>query len=192
MFHVSVIPGLSNYLSGIDTEGRVENNDIFKYIKKTEVENLYVIPAGNVPPNPSELLATETMVNMLEKLKEFFDIIILDATPSLLVTDAIILSRIVDSTVIVAAHKLTKKDNLEKIKKSIENVGGKIAGVVINKIPVNIQKYKSTYYYSSSSANSSRTKINKEFKPNRIDDVTKEKSDEIMKQLDEYLNKKMR
>ena len=190
MFHVNVIPGLSNYLSGIDTEGKVENNDIFKYIKRTEVENLYVIPAGNVPPNPSELLATELMVDMLEKLKEVFDIIILDGTPSLLVTDAVILSRIVDSTIIVASHKFTKKDNLEKVKKAIENVGGKIAGVVINKVPVNIQKYKSTYYYSSSNAKSERLKSSKEFKPSRIDDVTKEKSEEIMKQLDEYLKKK--
>ena len=190
VFHVNVIPGLSNYLSGIDTEGRVENNDIFKYIKRTEIDNLYVIPAGNIPPNPSELLATETMTDMLQKLKEVFDIIIFDGTPSLLVTDAVILSRIVDNTIIVASHKFTKKDNLEKVKKAIENVGGKIAGVVINKVPVNIQKYKSTYYYSSSSARSERNKSSREFKPNKIEDVTKEKSAEIMKQLDEFLNKK--
>jgi len=86
---------------------------------------------------------------MIDKLKEIFDIIILDGTPCLLVTDSMILARMVDSTIIVTAYKFTKKDNLEKIKKSIENVGGKIAGVVINKIPVNIKKYKSTYYYSS-------------------------------------------
>lgn len=191
LFQVSVLPGLSNYLSGIDESGKVEENNIFKYIKKTEVENLYVIPAGNVPPNPSELLASETTINMLDKLKEIFDIIILDGTPCLLVTDAIILSRIVDSTIIVTAHKLTKKDNLQRVKKSIENVGGKIAGVVVNKVPVNIQSYKSSYYYSpSKGTRSDRTIRDNDYRIEKNEEINKEKSEEIMNQLNEYLNKK--
>lgn len=191
LFQVGVLPGLSNYLSGIDESGKVEENNIFKYIKQTEVENLYVIPAGNVPPNPSELLTSEATIDMLDKLKEIFDIIILDGTPCLLVTDSIILSRIVDSTIIVTAHKLTKKDNLQKIKKSIENVGGKIAGVVVNKVPVNIQKYKSTYYYSSASGSRTRSeKIDSDYRIERNEEINKEKSEEIMNQLNEYLNKK--
>lgn len=190
IFQVSVIPGLSNYLSGIDETGKVEDDNVFKYIKQTEVENLYLIPAGNIPPNPSELLSSEVTTKMLEKLKDIFDVIILDGTPCLLVTDSIVLSRIVDSTLIVASHKFTKKDNLQKIKKSIENVGGKIAGVVLNKVPVNIQKYKSTYYYSSSGGTKSdRTSQKIEYKIEKNEEINKEKSEEIMKQLDDYLNK---
>lgn len=146
LFQVDVIPGLSNYLSGIDTE---ENEDITKYIKQTEEENLFVISAGNVPPNPAELLQSENTIKMIDRLKEIFDVIILDGTPGVLVTDAIILSRIVDTTILVASHSSTKKDNLEKVKRAIENVGGKIAGVVLNKVPVKAKEYSSSYYYGN-------------------------------------------
>ena len=89
------------------------------------------------------------MVNLLDRLKELCDLVIIDGTPCELVTDAIILSRIVDSTVIVTAHKQTKKDDLQKIVTNIQNVGGKIAGIVLNKIPVSAKKYEQSYYYGS-------------------------------------------
>ncbi len=73
-----------------------------------------MISAGNVPPNPSELLITPQMQRLLEKLSSQCDIVIVDAPPCELVTDAAILSRIVDSTVIVTAHKFTKKASLQK------------------------------------------------------------------------------
>ena len=189
MFQLNSVPGLSNYLSGIDETGKVDNDNINKYIQRTEVENLYLIATGNVPPNPSELLASEKTNTLLEILKQNFDIIILDGTPCQLVTDSIILSRIVDSTLLIAEHKETKKDALEKVKRSIENVGGKIAGVVINKVPVNIQKYKSTYYYSSSDRNIER-RINSIATVFEKENIRQEKTDEIIKQLDEYINKK--
>ena len=147
LFQTDLIPGLSNYLSGIDNKGKDEELDIIKHIKATEIDNLFLIPAGNVPPNPAELLGTETTVKMLDKLKEIFDVIILDGTPAMLVTDALILSRIADTTILVASHKSTKKDDLEKIKKAIENVGGKIAGVVLNKVQINSKAYETSYYY---------------------------------------------
>ena len=187
IFQVNGLPGLSNFLSGIDETGRVGDNDILKYVKTTEVGNLYLIPAGSVPPNPSELLTSELTIAMLEKLKEIFDIIILDGTPSLLVTDALVLSRIVDSTVIVASYKSTKKDNLKKVQKSIENVGGKIAGVVFNKIPINIQKYKSVYYYSSSHSKEKNLEYQEGFE--KYDEINKERAQEIMEQLNSYKNK---
>lgn len=184
MFQIDSVPGLSNYLSGINGNDNAEE-DILKYVKQTEIENLFVIPSGNIPPNPSELLASEATNNMLERLKEVFDIIILDGTPSLLVTDAIILSREADSTIIVTAHKTTKKDGLQKVKKAIENVGGKIAGVVINKIPVNIEKYESSYYYSSTSLR--EEKNSSQYTQKISGNVSKEKSDEIMQQLNDFL-----
>lgn len=151
IFGVSPRPGLSNYLSGIDVENPDEI-DISRYIQKTEVENLLIMTAGNIPPNPSELLVSEQMIKLLEDLKEVCDIVIIDGTPCELVTDSIILSRIVDSTVVVTAHKETKKDNLEKIIKNIQNVGGHLAGVVVNKMPISIKKYNDNYYYASTSS----------------------------------------
>ena len=148
IFQVSPCPGLSNYLSGFnETNQEVQNLD--NYLRETEVPNLYLMPSGNVPPNPSELLSTLQMVNLLEKLKDISDLIIIDGTPSKLVTDAIVLSRIVDSTIIVAGHNMAKKEDLSKIVRDIKNVGGNIAGVVYNKKPVSNKKKNETYYYAS-------------------------------------------
>ena len=150
IFEVSPRPGLSNYLSEIDIE-RPEETDISMYLQKTEVENLLLMPAGNVPPNPSELLVSPQMTKLLEDLKQVCDLIVIDGTPCELVTDSVILSRVADATVIVTAHKETKKDNLERVIKNIQNVGGKLVGVVINKMPVSAKKYNEKYYYHSTS-----------------------------------------
>ena len=149
IFDVSPIPGLSNYLSGVVEEKEKQN--IEDFIQSTDVDNLFILTSGSVPPNPSELLVSERMLGLLDWVKKIFDIIIFDGTPSLLVTDATILSRIVDSTIIVTAHNETKLDNVEEVKKGIENIGGKVAGVVINKIPISAKRYEKTYYYGSSS-----------------------------------------
>lgn len=204
MFNIENKMGLSNFLSGIDELGRNENLDILKYVKATEIQNLFLIPAGNVPPNPSELLASETTINMIEKLKEVFDFIIFDGTPSLLVTDALIVARLVDSTVIVTAHNSTKKENLEKVKKDIENVGGNIVGVILNKIPINAKKYMETYYYSSTTNMPATVKKNtvirekKETISNspktdyvfeKNDNISSERTQEIIEELNRYLKK---
>ncbi len=149
IFGVSPVPGLSNYLSGINHNGEPSNNDIISYIKPTEVENLYLLPAGSVPPNPSELLVSEMMANTMKQLEKLCDIVIYDGTPTILVTDALIISRNVDTTLIVCAYKQTKMDELEKVKNNILNVGGKIAGVVINKMPIQQKEYYTSYYYGS-------------------------------------------
>ena len=147
VFNVTARPGVSNYLSGVVNEGEVYDvDDIRSFVRETDIEDLYVIPAGDVPPNPSELLVNSRMMQLLDDLREQFDIIIFDAPPALLVTDAMILARIVDTTMIVVAHQETKMDNLNKVQKSIKNVGGNIAGVVINKIPISVKKYQDSYY----------------------------------------------
>lgn len=173
IFGLSPKPGLSNFLSQveIDDKGRL-SEDVRNYIQATEVENLYVITAGNVPPNPSELLVSPQMIGLLDALKSSCDMIIIDGTPSELVTDSVILSRIADSTVIVTAHKITKKDALERVVKNIQNVGGKIAGVIINKVPISAKRYGEKYYYygedkilsgkSKKGANTGKQKIQKE------------------------------
>ena len=156
IFGVSPRPGLSNYLSGM-LDGEEINEDLSNYIQETEVENLYVISAGNIPPNPSELLIAPQMVNLLDQLKEMCDIIIIDGTPSQLVTDSLILTRLVDSTIIVTAQKHTKKEDLKRVITNIQNVGGKIAGVVVNKVTISTKKYEQSYYYGSTSTRNMKT-----------------------------------
>ena len=162
IFEVSPRPGLSNYLSGVvNNEKDKRADDIKEFIQETEIENLSVISAGNIPPNPSELLVSHKMTRLINQLREMYDIIIFDGTPSLLVTDAIILSRLVDMTLLVTAHKETKVDNIDKVKRTIENVGGKVAGVVVNKIPVSSKKYQDAYYYGSRTAKVNEVKSKK-------------------------------
>ena len=151
IFKVAPCPGLSNYLSGVN-EKNFESQDLANYIRVTKVPNLYLLPSGNVPPNPSELLVTQKMVDLLNELKTEFDLIVIDGTPSKLVTDAVILSRLVDSTIIVTGHNMTKKDDLAKVVRDIKNVGGNIAGVVYNQKPSSGKKANETYYYASTSA----------------------------------------
>ncbi len=193
IFGVSPRPGLSNYLSGIDANENESDEDIANYIQKTEVENLLLISAGNIPPNPSELLVSARMINLLDKLKEVCDIIIIDGTPCELVTDSVILARIVDSTVIVTAVKETKKDALERVIKNIQNVGGKLAGVVLNKVPVSAKKYSETYYYASTDPNKNRRNngmsINKNIDRSKIREEKIEKSN-IYRSLDYMKNTK--
>lgn len=181
IFEVSPRPGLSNYLSGFDINtGEEISDDLADYIQETQVKNLYIMSAGNIPPNPSELLISTKMISLLDRLKELCDIVIIDGTPCELVTDAIILSRIVDSTVIVTAYKQTKKDDLQKIVTNIQNVGGKIAGVVLNKIPVSVRKYEQSYYYGSTTMSKkgmkpknsrSSNNIMSGFKRNRVEEM---------------------
>ncbi len=149
IFGVSPRPGLSNYLSGVDWDNGEASENLKDYIQKTSINNLYVISAGNVPPNPSELLISDQMTKLMETVKELFDIVIFDGTPSQLVTDSLILTRMVDSTVIVTASKETKKEDLKRVIKNIKNVGGTIAGVVLNKVAIDAKKYEQSYYYGS-------------------------------------------
>ena len=148
LFNLHPIPGISTFLSGVvdqDFVGQKEN--IENYIQETDVDNLYLIPAGSVPPNPSELIVSNKMKNIIERLKEHFDIVIFDAPPSLIVADALILARLVDFNILVCAQNTTRMEDLNKSKMAIENVGGKVAGVVLNKVQVTTKRYENSYYY---------------------------------------------
>lgn len=208
IFETKIFPGLSNYLAD-------ESSKIKDYIIPTEIENLSIIPAGNVPPNPSELLSSEKMLKGLEDLQKMFDVIIFDSTPCMLVTDAVIISRIVDATIIVSSHKSTKIENLKEVQKNIENVGGKIAGVIINKVPVSLKKYKSKYYYYGDRTKNENTKKEEPKPTNQENYIVKEgntewidvkqesvevkekkdteknnQDDDILNQINEYLDNK--
>lgn len=193
IFGIEKKPGLSNYLSGVSE--LEDKEDLFSYFKKTNTEGLYVMPAGDVPPNPSELLVSDKMPEFITKLRNTFDMVIFDGTPVLLVTDSVILARQLDTTVLVTSYKSTKMGDVEKIKKMIENVGGKIAGIVINKIPVVAKKYESTYYYGKHE--SETEKPAKEEEKQEVEQVINEQKAEetvdieaeIQKEIEEFANK---
>lgn len=132
-FNLKSNPGLSELL----TE---ESKELFDYVQETNTKNLYIISAGSDLQNPSDLLASERMELILEKLKESFDIIIIDTPNCLDVSDALVLSKIVDYTILVVSQNKTKFENLENAKKVLENIDGSIAGIVLNKVPHNEKK----------------------------------------------------
>ena len=116
------------------------------YIKETKLENIFLLPTGGYISESSELLLSNKLSKIITELKKGFDIIIFDSTPSALVTDAIVLSRIVDTNIIVTEFEKTKFRDLKKMKNSIINVGGNISGVIINKVDRAASK-KYYYYY---------------------------------------------
>jgi capsular exopolysaccharide synthesis family protein len=148
LFNLRPRPGLSNFLSGVvDRDFVGEKENIENYIQETDIENLYLIAAGSVPPNPSELLVSNKMKKIIDTLIEKFDVIIFDAPPCLVVADALIMARIVDFNILVCAQNITKIEDLNKAKIAIENVGGKVAGVVLNKVQLTTKRYENSYYY---------------------------------------------
>lgn len=113
-------------------------------IKTTTISNLYILTSGPIPPNPAELLGSKKMKSLLKEFSEVFDIILLDTPPVLAVTDAQILSTLCDGVVLVTSFGQAEKNAVVRAKELIDKVGGRILGVVMNKVP---NKSKSYYYY---------------------------------------------
>ncbi|MDY3948249.1 MAG: CpsD/CapB family tyrosine-protein kinase [Bacilli bacterium] len=143
IFHVENLEGLSNLLID-DVEKKYKH-----YIKKTRYENIYVLPMGIVPPNPSELLASDKNKQLVEILAKNYDLVIYDGVPVGGLTDSIIMADLVDKIVIVSAYKQTPIELLNNTKKNLEKFSDKIAGVVLNKYPATKDHYYSNYYYKS-------------------------------------------
>jgi capsular exopolysaccharide synthesis family protein len=114
-------------------------------ISETSVHNFFVITSGPIPPNPAELLGSKKMRHLIEQLKEDFDVILFDTPPILAVTDAQILSTYCSGVVFVAGYSKAEKQALLRAQDLINKVGGKLLGVVINKVPNNSRSY---YYYN--------------------------------------------
>lgn len=143
IFHVENLEGLSNLLID-DVEKKYKH-----YIKKTRYENIYVLPMGIVPPNPSELLASDKNKQLVEILAKNYDLVIYDGVPVGGLTDSIIMADLVDKIVIISAYKQTPIELLNNTKKNLEKFSDKIAGVVLNKYPATKDHYYSNYYYKA-------------------------------------------
>ncbi len=140
IFNIDNEQGLSNLLlDDVDKNYK-------KYIKKTRYENIYVLPMGIVPPNPSELLASAKNKQLAKTLKQKFDLVIYDGVPVGGLTDSVIMADLVDKIVIVSAYKVTPVEFLANTNKALEKFKDKIAGVILNKFPSSKDHYYSKYY----------------------------------------------
>ena len=131
-------------LSDLLIDEQWENN-INQYIKSTEIENLDVLISGTFPPNPTALLESQKLENILNNLSEFYDIIILDAPPVTGLSDSLILTRLVDTVIVVTRARKTTMDQLETTINALKNVNANVAGVILNKIKKQDDKYYSKY-----------------------------------------------
>ncbi|WP_318617966.1 CpsD/CapB family tyrosine-protein kinase [Sporosarcina sp. YIM B06819] len=134
-FHLTNGTGLSNVLTRQST--------IAEVVKASETEGLDIITCGPIPPNPAELIGSQTMKNVLEEMKSDYDIIIFDSPPILSVTDAQILSNRCDGTILVLNAGKTEKDSAVKAKESLVTSNAHVIGTILN----NFKLEKSHYYY---------------------------------------------
>ena len=139
IFDLKKEPGITNFLAGTQ-------EDFSSLIKSTSIENLFVVTSGVIPPNPSELLGSSKMENLINELENEWDIILFDSPPLVAVTDATMVSKAIDKIIIVVKMGQTEKKAFEHTIKSLENVHAPVAGVVLNAVTKS-NSYGSYYYY---------------------------------------------
>lgn len=149
-------PGLSNYLVGLNSSDEI--------IHKSTYNNLSIITAGNIPPNPVELLSSENMGRLIEKLETEFDYIFLDTPPVNLVIDTVVISKYVHGIVLIALQNSTDKEALRYALKQIKFAGSKVLGFVLNGVVFgangdykNENKKKYYRYYTAKGARRRRS-----------------------------------
>jgi len=134
-FHKENHVGLSNVLTRQVT--------LQEAVKTSRQENLWILTSGPIPPNPSELLGSKGMNDLLDEVKNEYDFVIFDSPPVLAVTDTQVLSNLTDGVVLVISSGNTKIDSAKKAKELLESAKAKILGVVHN----NKKEQDTPYYY---------------------------------------------
>lgn len=134
-FHLTNTVGLTNVLTKQIT--------IDMAVKETDTENLFVLTSGPIPPNPAELLASQSMVEFLKNAINEFDLVLFDTPPVLAVTDAKILANLCEGSLLVIKSGQTEIEKVQKVKEQLASAKGKLLGAVLN----NRKMEKSQYYY---------------------------------------------
>lgn len=140
IFNIPNNLGFSNYLSSLDSNGMEIKLLTNNFINETSIKNLNLITSGTIPPNPSELLASEKLEDLIKDLSVFYDVVIIDGASILTTVDSLILSRFATSTILVTNYKKTKQEDILKAKKDIQNIGGRPIGIIINKTKIRKSK----------------------------------------------------
>ncbi len=131
--------GISNYL--------VSNTPIEDLVIKLPIPNLSVLPCGPIPPNPAELISSDRMKDLLRALGEQYDHILIDSPPLVSVTDPVILSTMVDGSILVVQSGKSTRDLVRRARRELAGVGSKIFGVVLNNVDIKREGYDDYYYY---------------------------------------------
>jgi len=168
IFKLSNRIGLSDYF--IRTPDKMTG-----VVKKTMVNNLSVITSGSLPPNPSELLSSTKMRDVITLLAKHFDMVILDSPPLLAVTDALVLTQSVDGIILVVDPKKTKRAAIRQAIEQIQRLNARLLGVVLNNIKIKRSSYyyNREYYYSKHYGKTSGDSSTIKTEPDEIDVIQK-------------------
>jgi capsular exopolysaccharide synthesis family protein len=139
VFGIPQEPGLTELL--------VKGGDLQKAMVSTDIENLFILPAGTIPPNPSELLSSQKMKHLIQEMKKSCDLVILDCPPVITVTDAAVLAAEADCVVLVIQSGKTDREAARRAKSLLTNVKARIAGTVLNNISSDMLAGYSYYYH---------------------------------------------
>lgn len=129
-------PGLSNVLAGLATEQEALRKDVYP--------NLDMIFSGDIPPNPTELLDSDRMRGLLERLSGWYDYILVDTPPVNIVSDACVVGNMLDGTLILARQGRSRKESLKRAVNQLELAGVKLLGCIFNGVP---NEVRTTYSY---------------------------------------------
>ena len=121
--------------------------DLQSYLQPTEIDNLMILTSGPIPPNPSELLGSQRMKNVIDRLAQAADIVIFDTPPVLVVTDAAVLSRQTDGVLLIADAGGTREPALAHAVEELRKTGANILGVALNRLDSRSRGYYYYYYY---------------------------------------------
>ncbi|NUQ93888.1 MAG: polysaccharide biosynthesis tyrosine autokinase [Gemmatimonadaceae bacterium] len=138
-FSVPRTPGLTELIVGV--------SPLADAVHETSVENLFVMGSGQLPPNPSELLGSERMREVIAEARESFDVILFDSPPLLAVTDAAVLSTMVDGAILVVRMGTTSREAVRRAAAHLRAVHSRVLGAVLNDIDVTTGGYYGGYGY---------------------------------------------
>ncbi|MFQ6614960.1 MAG: polysaccharide biosynthesis tyrosine autokinase, partial [Fidelibacterota bacterium] len=127
VFGVHRDPGITHYLSG-------ETETFDELVQETEIQNLAIVTAGAIPPNPSELLGSERMLKTVARLEQEWDIVLFDSPPLIAVTDAAMVSKEIDRIILVVKSGVTDKNAFNHTLQVLQNVEAPLGGIVLNAV----------------------------------------------------------
>jgi capsular exopolysaccharide synthesis family protein len=144
VFKLSNLAGLVNYLTG---SARPES-----LFQRTNVPNLFVVTSGPIPPNPSELLASERMGTLVKLARETFDFVVVDSPPVLAVTDSILVGSTVDAVVLCLRARQVVREDARACRERLRLAGVRVLGLVLNRHREALGRYGKSYYHYSAYA----------------------------------------
>ena len=141
VFGIDKEPGLTEVLTG--------RRDVFEMIRPTAVDGLSMLTSGSLPPNPTELLGSDKMKQILTPVAGSFDFVVIDSPPILPVSDSILLSTIVDGVVVIVNSAKTAKQQIRVACARLKYARSKLFGIVLNKVNLQSPEYKyyKNYYF---------------------------------------------